>query len=316
MATSPIYAGGSRRGAAPVVNRTAPQMTQAQSTDDVLNNLVRDMQAFATQAQPRAGTMSPVDVGRMNVGGGMGQPSEGTTGKASLSQVAGGLGAMGQMAGAAGYLGKDAGLSKFGGTLGTLGTLAGAADKASKAQNFSEVATAVAPIGLQALGASAPVSGAVMGGLTGGVPGAVGGLVRGGLFSAMPAVAIADLALSAFGLPSISGTINNAVRDTNLGLDVDPNLGYMDAFSMGRAIATDEDPIGALINALSPAVAPGTTLSQNQASTTMPGLSTGPSNGYSRTDSYGGGNTTGMGGSGNYSGGMGGFGGMGHAEGL
>jgi hypothetical protein len=250
MATQNIYAGGARRGAAPVVQRQAPVGQMAQTADDVLNTLVTGMQTYAAQqqaAQPRTSSAG-FDMGSGRGDGGFGTTNASAPG--SLGSAARTVGTVGSMAGAVGQLGRDPGLAQFGGMLGQIGGLMNTADKLTKAQNINDVAVATAPMGMAALGVNPGVAGAVMGGLTQGVPGAIAGTVRGIAYGALPGLAAVDMALQAIGLPSIAGSLNNAVRDAKLGESLSPDSSLAAQFSIGREVATADDPLGALLGRL------------------------------------------------------------------
>lgn len=212
MQPSPVYAGGARRGAAPVVRQVAPATQSAQVSDEVLNALIASMQAAAPT--PAAATAVPSE--------GSGNSAVGSTGanftQGNLSGAAGMLGTLGNMAGAFGQLTRDADLGRLGGQIGQAASVANAVANPSMAS--------IAPIGLQALGVNAPLGGAVMGGIRGGVPGAISGALSGALTASNPTLAALSALSGMLGGPTanqaVSALVGNMPSMSPMGV---PNTG-------------------------------------------------------------------------------------------
>lgn len=94
-----------------------------------------------------------------------------------------------------------------------IGTLAGAAStigRIGQAENPAQVAQALAPVAMKALGVSPAVGSAIMGFSNAGVPGAMTGLGTAAVYGAVPALALVDAVLGLTGRQGlVSGTIAN-----------------------------------------------------------------------------------------------------------
>ena len=197
MQPSPLYAGGARRSAAPLVQRITPATQSAQVSDEVLNALVASMQSAA----PAPSTSTSHASG-----------SDSSTPSAPTAQAAGNLaggigmlGTLGNMAAALGQLTRDAEIGKAGGQIGQAASVANAIANPSL--------TSLAPIGLQALGASAPLGSAVMGGIRGGATGTMSGALTGALTASNPALAALSALSGMFGGPTTSQAVSALVGD-------------------------------------------------------------------------------------------------------
>lgn len=165
--------------------------------------------------------------------------------------------ALGKASTAVGLVGlatQNPNLQQVGGVLGLGANLAGAKDA-------TEAGIAVGRYGAAQLGVPSYVSAPVLGGLQGyaregtregaawGAAGAAAGALTG-----KAAGALIGGPIGLLGGAVIGGMASRAVGDYRLGSEVDPNASVLGQHALGRAINNDEDKIGALINALSPAV--------------------------------------------------------------
>jgi len=131
----------------------------------------------------------------------------------SLRDAIGTMGMAGSAAAATGILARDRDLYEFGSTLGRGANVVSAVTDPS--------ARTLAPFALSELGASAPVTGAVMGGLsdrTNPARGAVVGGLTSAVYAANPALAAVDI-LGQFGQAAFGVPANERVSVANLGRD-------------------------------------------------------------------------------------------------
>lgn len=94
-----------------------------------------------------------------------------------------------------------------------IGTLAGAAStlgRIGQAENPAQVAQALAPVAMKALGVSPAVGSAIMGFSNAGVPGAMTGLGTAAVYGAVPALALVDAVL---GLTGRQGLVSGAIAN-------------------------------------------------------------------------------------------------------
>jgi hypothetical protein len=163
MATSPIYAGGGRRAAAPQFTPVLPTPMSAQDSDALLNTLVQAMQQYtATQTPQTAPQFNASASGDSFGGGGAGGQdsfggsisSPGLGGVQDLSQAVNTIGVLGGMLSNIGYLSKDVDLFEAGNTIGKTASVANAIANPS--------VQTLAPIALSQLNVPAPIGNMVV----------------------------------------------------------------------------------------------------------------------------------------------------------
>lgn len=232
MAT--IVAPGSRRSVAPQITYTTPQTSQAQVVQQILQQMQSTQQPQTTvrsgTVQPRTGV--PIQAGSQNGGISFGG-TPGINGR-DVSQFGGIVGTLGSLAG-------DADAANVGGVLGTIGNVA-------SARTPQDAAMAAAPAIGSMLGAPGSLVSAGLGVATGDISRTVNALLSG-----IPSLGMVNALAGMFGLGTVGSVVRDQVQNYRLGQSVNPNAGILDSRELGAAINADNDPIGALINALSPA---------------------------------------------------------------
>ena len=245
MATAPIYAGGSRRSAAPAYTPAAFPGTAAVNYDEeLIRQLVGNMNVPTSPANTgapiavapggSAPTLSEIFGSGTNVidfGGGMGGEgaATGNTGANTGGISPGTIGAIGSGLSALGTLGQDATASQIGGMMGAIGAL-------GSATSPSEAAATAAQIGLSMAGVPG------VGVAANAISGNTAGMVNSAIASLSPALGAIN-ALSGLATGQTIGSIATGIANAPTGTVAEH--GIMGAAAIGNA--------GAMANAVNAA---------------------------------------------------------------
>ncbi len=280
MATTPIYAGGSRRGAAPRVSQRAAEGVAALGYDEeLMRQLLGSFAQTAQTVRPAVQSRTPVtedvgsfagmpavdfaayrpqlsealgsgssvlDFGNLGAGGsGLAAPSGGT--KPGMS-VGTGLSTLASVLGSVGTLSSNRDLMEVAGGLGTAGAGLSTIDALSRGDTAAAISSG-APLAARALGIPMSAVNLVLSAATGNTA----GMINSGISLASPLAAAGNSLLSTATSTALGGdqavSIGDILTQYGFGRDVFGDVGPIDATQGAKILnaLNSQDRLGALM---------------------------------------------------------------------